>query len=649
MCGIAGIFDIQGPPTHPSDFYPMIDALSHRGPDGRSVYKNPDGTVLLGHRRLTILDLSERAKQPMSDPSGRYWITFNGEIYNFLELRQELEKLGDTFSSDSDTEVILASYKRWGADCQLKFNGMWGFAIWDEREQVLFLSRDRFGVKPLLFTYDRNRLAFASELKAFLHLPRFEFDFDLHKVSISIQDTSILEPTTYTLTKDIHRLQAGHCLFVSKQKGLEVKRWWNTLDHLVMAPLSFDRQIEQFRELFTDACKIRMRSDVPLGNALSGGLDSSSVLSVMNGCVAKKQSGDRILENHLKAFVALYPQTGQDEFPFAKQMIDSTGVEAHFATIDASRFMDSFDDCLFQHEDIFELPSGPWMLYRQFRKEKTVISIDGHGADEILGGYHHQIEASLSYSYSGFKEQVALLHSLYAPGSQYPKFSFPMLFARSLIHRLRKYPRLQLALQGVYRKLKQIAKGQKSFQWNLIPFDTSVFDQIEECFPRRLKGLNQILFEDFHIRTLPMILRNFDRASMAHGVEIRAPFLDWRLVTFAFSLPTESKVGGGWTKRILREAMKGLLPDPIRLRRSKIGFTNPMMQWIQGPLKPFILDSVTSEPFLNSPIWNGKEISEYVLNSYKEGKGAAVRRAWEYIQANHLMQLFKKVGPLSHR
>ncbi len=647
MCGIAGIFDIGGKKIDRHSFDRMIDSLSHRGPDGRGVYSNPEGNLILGHRRLSILDLSESGGQPMPDPSKRYWITFNGEIYNFLELRKELVALGETFTSESDTEIILSAYRQWGADCQLKFNGMWAFAIWDELEKTLFLSRDRFGVKPLLYTFDGARLAFASELKAFLFLPDFEFEFDPRRIATSLEDTSLLEPTPYTLAKEVSRLQAGHSLSLSKSNGLQIRKWWNTLDHLPPVPSSSRAQIERFREIFTDACRIRMRSDVPLGNALSGGLDSSSVLAVMKG-VFSNQDRERILESRLKAFVALYPQTAQDEFPFAKEMIERTGVDSRFAPIDAALFVKSFDDCLYQHEDLFELPLGPWMLYRKFREENTVISIDGHGGDEILGGYHHQVESLVYRSLFPIphpfrlKERLALLNSLYAPGHQYPKASWPLLLAKSALYRLRAYPRLQRSFHQVLKTLKQILKGTKRFKWTSAPFDDSIFDSIEKTFPPKLTGLNQILFEDFHIRTLPMILRNFDRASMAHGVEIRAPFLDWRLVTYAFSLPSETKIGGGFTKRILREAMRGILPETIRLRKSKIGFTNPMFAWIAGPLKPFILDTVSSKGFIESPIWNGPSISEYVLESYRVNDLKGVRRAWEFIQAHRLMERFKE-------
>ncbi|HSX13411.1 MAG TPA: asparagine synthase (glutamine-hydrolyzing) [Chlamydiales bacterium] len=648
MCGIAGIYQIHG--VMPSDdFVRMIDSLTHRGPDGRGIYKSRDEKLFLGHRRLNILDLSDRGTQPMSDASGRYWITFNGEIYNFLELRTELRNLGHSFSSDSDTEVILAAYAEWGIECQLKLNGMWAFAIWDNVEQSLFLSRDRFGVKPLLYLFDRDRFAFASELKAFLCVPDFEADFDPKMVASCLRDTSILEPTSQTLIKGINRLKAGHCLRFSAKKGIQISKWWNTLDHLVPVPMNFDEQVIQFKEIFQSACKIRMRSDVPIGNALSGGLDSSSVLATMSNLRKSiNMNSERILEKQLRAFVALYPHTSQDEFPFAKQMIEATKVDSSYVEVDSGGFVDHFDECLYQHEDIFELPIGPWTLYRKFRQENTVISLDGHGGDEILGGYHHQVEANLYHAlcpfpnFSHFNELRNILSNLYSPNYPLPKPSLSTTLLRALVHRLRPYPRFQFALQNLYRKGKQLVRGNRAFEWIHLPIENSVFDEIEQ-FSREnsLKGLNRILYEDFHLRTLPMILRNFDRASMAHGVEVRAPFLDWRLVCFCFSLPARSKIGGHWTKRILREAMKGTLPESIRLRASKMGFTNPLIEWIGKPFRTFILDSVSSRDFLESPIWNGPEISQYVQRCYQNGDLTGVRRAWEYIQANHLMRLFK--------
>ena len=241
----------------------------------------PKANLGLGHRRLAIIDTSDGGRQPMSFGDGRYWITFNGEIYNFLELKAELEHSGYQFKTDSDTEVILAGYHCWGEDCQLRFNGMWAFAIWDRDERKLFISRDRFGVKPLIYYFDQKHFAFASEMKAFLALEWFQPDFDPAMVTAALSNERLIEGDERCLLQGLRHLFGGHCLTLKMGENLKIRRWWNTLDHLESVPEKYEDQVNQFRELFLDACRIRMRSDVPIGTALSGGLDSSSILCGM--------------------------------------------------------------------------------------------------------------------------------------------------------------------------------------------------------------------------------------------------------------------------------------------------------------------------------------------------------------------------------
>jgi asparagine synthase (glutamine-hydrolysing) len=273
MCGIAGIWQLDGQRVERTTIERFISALAHRGPDGEGVLKEDEGRLALAHRRLAILDLSAAGDQPMRSPSGRYDITYNGEIYNFLELRAELEQHGFRFRSDSDTEVILAAFERWGPDCLPRFNDMWSFAIWDRLWRSLFLARDRFGVKPLYVLIGARRFAFASELKAFLHLDGFD----------PVAETQALQArlagnfSDHVLLRGVESVPPGHYLEVTT-KGTRRRRWWNTLDHLVSVPQDLATQAEEFRELLFDACRLRVRSDVPVATSLSGGLDSSSVL-----------------------------------------------------------------------------------------------------------------------------------------------------------------------------------------------------------------------------------------------------------------------------------------------------------------------------------------------------------------------------------
>ncbi|MGH7159730.1 MAG: asparagine synthase (glutamine-hydrolyzing), partial [Acetobacteraceae bacterium] len=274
MCGITGHWARSGEDLGAEVFRDFTDRLAHRGPDGRGEEYFPAERLRLGHRRLAILDLSERGRQPMSTASGRYWLTFNGEIYNFIELRQTLVTRGYRFFSECDSEVILAAYREWGPDCQLLFNGMWAFGIWDSEARMLFLSRDRFGIKPLYYAEKNGSFCFASELKAFLALPWCDGSFAEDALALSIADMTGQEIPDATLLPDVQRLPPGHCLTVTRNT-LECRRWWNTLEHLPSAPRSLEDQAAQFRNLFLDACRVRLRSDVSIATSLSGGLDSS--------------------------------------------------------------------------------------------------------------------------------------------------------------------------------------------------------------------------------------------------------------------------------------------------------------------------------------------------------------------------------------
>lgn len=646
MCGILGLYSYDERDLIDREFDSVVDSLSHRGPDGRGVYRDQDVALRLGHRRLKILDLSPAASQPMTILNGRYWIVFNGEVYNFIELRKELELEGFSFKTETDTEVILASYLVWGESCQLKFNGMWAFAIWDSQDKTLFLSRDRFGVKPLHYFNDGRRFGFSSEIKAFLSLNPCPLEFDAQTVADTIFDPTSLESTDRTLFTGVKRLQAGHSAIFHHKKGLKIRRWWNTLDHLPLIPNSFGEQVEGFRSLFLDACRIRMRSDVPIGTALSGGLDSSSVVAALAKLSVDPQAErSRWSNDWQKTFTALFPGTSQDEFLYAKEATKNTNANPIYYTIDSAELILHLEKTLFQLEEIFDLPIGPWLIYREFRKNSAVISIDGHGADEILGGYHHQAEAALieSILYNPNLKRIAelreLSRGLYPEGSPY---RFP-----SLSWILSKHISGKLSRSSLYHFLRKIGakiKGNTDrFDWfRRVPQYRSSFETINDPKFKELSYLNQVLYRDFHQNTLPTILRNFDRCSMAHGIEVRAPFMDWRVVCFSFALPSNSKIGAGYTKRILRESMKGHVPELIRTRKAKVGFASPMIEWLQGGLKSYFLDAVSRDSFLSSSIWDGPAIRQHLERSIKAGDYSSARQSWEFIQADRLMELFKK-------
>ncbi len=572
MCGIYGVVNRK---TDREQALSCLNTMTHRGPDGFGLWQ--EGGTTLGHRRLSILDLTETGSQPMSDASGRYWLTFNGEIYNFLELRKELVEKGYTFRGESDSEVVLAAFAEWREDCLLRFNGMWAFAVWDTKEHVLFLARDRFGIKPLFYTRLKGGgLAFASEMKALVPMldtvrPNHEL-FDFYKTNLHY------EGRKDCLIEGISRFPAGSFAWV---KGGEMKtvRWWNTLDHLIETPDSYGEQTEQFRELFLDACRLRMRSDVTIGTALSGGLDSSAVICSM-AHLAGHDADARMNEDWQHAYVACFPGTPLDETKYARMVTDHLGISSTYLDV-SDRISDSrFLEQLYLFEELWENPQIPMMeLYRREREDGTRVSIDGHAADELFAGYGFDIRKA--YPDAGFDKATAkLITSAYYNQAEDAETETGKIqeWRRTRIHReelLKYYAKKVLGRVSV----KSAYAGHEKWE--------------------TLDHLNQTLFVSTHETILPTMLRNYDRDSMANGVEIRMPFMDYRIVQFAFSIGWKSKLHNAFPKSIIRDALAPYMPKEIAYRRTKIGFNAPAADWMRGNYKEFYLDTVFSAGFAN--------------------------------------------------
>ncbi|WP_188261102.1 asparagine synthase (glutamine-hydrolyzing) [Azospirillum tabaci] len=610
MCGIAGIASLSGVPVERHEVERMTAMLRHRGPDGDGLHI--ENGIGLGHTRLSVLDVSESGAQPMALCNNRYWVTFNGEIYNFIELRDELRQSGWTFATETDTEVILAAFAQWGPACQMKFNGMWAFAIWDRQEQLLFLSRDRFGVKPLHYTVGRDYLAFASEMKAFLPLPWFDPSFDPSMVALAISNQTRVEGTEMCLLRDVHRLPAGHHLVVRAGSPPKLERWWRTLDHLVAVPDTLAEQAEQLRELLLNACALRLRSDVPVGTALSGGMDSSSVHVALVEAARARRAGGRASQDWQRAFVADFPGSVQDERAYAEEVVRHVGTSAHICTMRTEDVAAAVEQAIYAYEDIQANHTPVWMLYRAYREAGVVVSLDGHGGDELFLGYHHHLPTAIETAPNSqtLVERIRIRHELNAPGFNQAYGGF------GLTHEM-------------FIRQEQANP----------PFAGRTEDA-ERYAP--CDRLTRQSYADFHNHILPTILRNFDRASMAHGVEVRAPFLDWRLVCFAFSLPSSAKIGKGFTKLVLREAMRGLLPESVRTRKSKLGFVSPTQEWVTGPLKSWLTDTLRSQEFLESSIWDGRALADVIEYFLSQNEPRAANFVWTYLHATRIMSLFQK-------
>ena len=595
MCGIFGVIN-KKIDRELADR--CVDRMAHRGPDGRGVWQEKGTT--LGHRRLAILDLSDNGTQPMTYPyaagheedplgadhggAGRYVLAYNGEIYNFVELRDELRSRGYEFTSDSDSEVILAAFMEWKEKCLERFNGMWAFLIWDRLEERLFIARDRFGVKPLFYAVldgcstdvskTGGAIAFGSEMKVITPLmgavkPNRSLVTDPERIVF-------YESTDECVIEGIKRFPAG-CYAYADKNGMRIERWWDTLDNLVAVPGSYEEQVELFRSLFLDACKLRMRSDVTIGTALSGGLDSSATICAM-AHLAGSDKDARMNRDWQHAFVATFPGTTMDESGYARTVTDFLGIDSTFVNIDPTKAIDKLDDFIYLFEDVYLTSPIPMMLlYGALREHNTLVTIDGHGADELFGGYTFDFIHALRDAHG--REERDLVLDAYI--GSFPKDGSNIA--------LKSTDKRAVYLNYVKRRIKdKLRSGKEGYKRVRAAGDKRY---------REMDTLNRILYASSHETILPTLLRNYDRYSMASGVEIRMPFMDHRIVTLAMSLGWKSKLHGGYSKSIIRDAMAPYMPKEIAYRRTKIGFNTPIVEWMQGPLKTYFEDMLSSESF----------------------------------------------------
>ncbi|OSZ82177.1 asparagine synthase (glutamine-hydrolyzing) [Chitinophagaceae bacterium IBVUCB1] len=624
MCGITGIWNLNSKPVKREDIISFNDTQRHRGPDGGDVFIDEQSCLALGHRRLSIIDLTDMGKQPMSDVSGRYVITYNGEVFNYIELKQELSAKGHHFSTRTDTEVILEAYKAWGKECVYRFNGMWAFAIWDREQKTIFISRDRFGVKPLYYTYAPGSLfAFASETIAFSKLNGFVKQIDKKNTNLGVKYPFYLESVGETIYQQIYKLKPGHNAEISAGSKLTIHKWWKTEEHLVTVPDAYNDQVAQFKELLTDACRLRLRSDVNIGTALSGGLDSSSVYSLVREIHDKHlfEKGSTP-KDWQTAFVAVFPDTAMDEKEHADQVVAYTNGVAKYIYPNSNNLADALVDEVKQEDFIYLSPPVVHNIYKHMRESGVTVSLDGHGVDEMLFGYPNMVaEWMVNEKDAGTKDM--LCHTL----AGMLNLPLEVVHAKYLGTTAKKENKGKLLYNtlpvGVKNKIRRYKYNKiKHTEW------LQELHMPEDVYPPLTgKAPYDIPYRLFHVDILPTLLRNWDLASMRHGVEIRMPFMDWRLVTYIFSLPGSSKVGDGYTKKILRDAMVGLMPEPIRNRKHKIGINAPMTEWFNGVLSSFIADAVSSKSFLESDIWNGPLLRDHALKLTKE-------KAWMHEQCN---------------
>jgi asparagine synthase (glutamine-hydrolysing) len=621
MCGIAGVI---GRPALSDDVVrSMLRAMQHRGPDGSGMWEDrlSDARALvLGHRRLSILDLSEAGAQPMVDASGRFVLIHNGEIYNFLEVRAELQALGVTFRSESDTEVIIESYRQWGTDCLSRFNGMFAFVLYDRTAGVLFCARDRYGEKPLLFAFVNDGFAFASEYKGLLQHPQLSLDIDEWRLLRAAQNASTgLDADRQTVFNDVQQLLPGEAMEVNV-RSLDHRIWtyWRIPPADLREAADEGEVFAEFRDLLIDSVRLRLRSDVPVGSCLSGGLDSSAIV-----CIVRQLLGEDAVYN---TFTGRFPGTAADEWTYAEQVIDATGVVSHTVEPTVDRFLEDLPRFVWMNE----LPVGSssqfaqWCVFDLARQCGVTVLLDGQGADEALGGYE-QYFAPYVESLRERGEGERLARELPQIRERYPQALAPPARAlrEALPFAVRHWlsNRLDAGTDMRYGVVMEHA--------HRVTSDNAL---------RRLAGfhpLGSALLQESFGRFLTTLLRYGDRNSMAHSREVRLPFCDHRIAEFVFRLPPHLLMGDVQTKRLLRESMRGILPEGIRARWNKQGFRPPQERWFESPaflarvketiaaacarpdspwLAPWwtsALDRVRAEPSLGWVLWQPFIIEEW--------------------------------------
>jgi len=566
MCGILGAI----PAVQTETFLRALATIAHRGPDGQGVWHD-EARIMLGHRRLSILDISHAAAQPMHR-HGRYHIVFNGEIYNFLEIRRELEKTGERFESESDTEVLLAAYARWGKDCLVRLNGMWAIAIWDSQEHHLFLARDRMGEKPLFYVNNGRQFIFASEQKALLPFMR-EVRAATHFQALCA-DPYAYEGTEESLFEGISRFPAAHYGW-HKNGKLRLQRYWAPLESDQHVPASYNEQVEALRELLLDSCRLRLRADVPVATGLSGGVDSSAVAASIAE-VGRQRGVERLHADWQNAFVASFPGTVMDEAASSRRIARHLGIRLREIPVVPDGAAEDLEKITYLFEEVHEVnPLPHFHLYREMRNQGFLVSLDGHGGDELFCGY----ESSVLH---------ALPSTLFAP-----KDTRMVLDIYKAVHPQNAQFRGMSPLRiGAYLAKSEIRARLRGWSGDIgMRYAKAQCDSLN----RHLLGLS---FET----VLPTLLRNYDHYSMMNGVEIRIPLLDHRIVDFAFALNWKSKLSKGYTKSILRDAVAQWLPEGIVTNRTKIGFAPPIIDWMRGPLRAYLMDEIVSVGFKQSEL-----------------------------------------------
>lgn len=614
MCGISGIIHLDRSPVPEPQIWDMIKAMKHRGPNDNGTFFE-DG-IGFGFVRLSIIDLSPAGHQPMFSHDERYVIIFNGEIFNYVEIREELKAKGHHFRTKTDTEVLITAYVEWGEDMLHRLNGMWAFVIYDRKEKVLFGARDRYGKKPFYYCVDGNRLMFASEIPSILAILGRKPNAD----QSALYDFMVFNRTDQnenTFFSEVKKLHHGHSITINVREAernadkiVTIRKWYDLRKEL-REPF---KDPEEFREMFCESIKVRLRSDVPIGVCLSGGLDSSSIVSTMIKDFDKRD---------VHTFSAVYGEGNfGDESKFIHLYKDELP-NMHYITPDAQTLMADIDSMVLAHAEPIA-STGPYAQYKvmELAKDHVTVTLDGQGADEMLAGYHY---------FFGFHFKNLLLKGKLG-GMTSEMFSYyrkhkSMLALISFI--------LFMLPAGVRARARAMEKGyidEEFFSANSVNA-SSIADELYGS-----ATLQDALINHFEYK-LEHLLKWEDRNSMWFSLEARVPFLDHRLVERTLTMPDDMIIRDGMTKHVLREAMKGRLPEAIRMRRDKIGFGTPHDEWFRTPaFQEYIRGIIHSPSFATRGLMDVKKVqSIYEQHVRKEGNHG--KEIWKWL---HLENWYNK-------
>ena len=583
MCGISGIYNFNGANVDEALLSKMNGIIRHRGPDGNGTFI--DGNVGIGSNRLAIIDLREIANMPLHDTENRYVIVYNGEIFNYIEVRNELLKKGYKFNTDSDTEVVINSYKEWGEDCLHKLNGMWDFALWDKKEKTLFCSRDRYGIKPLYYYKDNDKLIFGSEIKQILSCGVDKSVND--EVVYDYLVFNFIDHTEQTFFKHIQKLQAGHKLTV-KNGEMKVSRWYNLPADNIMTDTK--NLYTDFYNLFYDSVRLRLRSDVEVGSCLSGGLDSSAIVCTMHNILRNEGKSEM-----QKTYTAVYDDPKIDERPYVEEVIRQTNSTKYYLFPDVKTFVNDLDSLTYHQDEPYTGSTvfAQWCVFKKIHETGIKVVLDGQGSDEILIGY---------FSFFPLYLKRRMLN--------------PVKFISEYIHGINT---TQLGISKFTQNFVYFNTG--SFRYRHVMSASKQFvNQSFVSSHKRRDIFNEMIatgslqsnrLSNLWNISIPSLLRYEDRNSMAFSVESRLPFLDHRLVEYIFSIPYDMLIKKGWTKHVLRESFKGKIPEDIRMRKGKLAFSVPQKEWL-------------------------KEISDYLIETFSNDF-----RAGKYIDKDKIINVIK--------